>query len=215
MMVMIRRLVVTLLLLAAVLLAWVAWNPPANEERARHFRITVPSPPEQQQQLWQVETRRLLREADAREIKRRLLAHGLMPTIVAAQEQVSWTLFTDAYSYANPAQTLEAQARWKQHGIDAVLMHDDGGYHLQLAREVSPTAIIGTRQKLAASKLAWRDETRVKLSTVWRLQFPPQSKDDAEITWRVLQQQGMLDPVMHPLASSILPAMTQDGYGGH
>ncbi|MDQ6951176.1 MAG: hypothetical protein Q9M26_05880 [Mariprofundales bacterium] len=196
----ISRIIISLALLAATTLAWVAWNPPLGNTLIRKFRISIPPEPTAYHQLWQVTTRPLLRQADAEQIKQRLVKLGFTPRIITAHEQRTWMRFWDPVIYASPAPALEALARWKQHGIQATQTHDDAGYHLELGRESNRAAIAGAEQKLTASGLKFSKKSLVLMTDLWRLQFAPQSQDDADITWRVLQEQGMTDPVMQQVA---------------
>lgn len=193
----IRQLVVALLLIACAVLAWVAWNPVANQTSTRTIKVMIPPPPEQKTQRWQVISRRMMREADAQKIKAQLAAVGLHPKVIANREQVQWTGFVDPYSYPSVAASMEAQAHWQQEGINSTVLHDDSGYHLLLGRFFSQLEAEGERQRLSATSLAWQDQQHTEMAVVWRLYFTPQSKKDAEVTWRLAQQQGGVDPVLH------------------
>jgi len=192
----IRQLVIALLLLACAALAWVAWNPIISQTSMRTIKMMIPPPPEQKSQRWQVVSRRMMREADAQKIKAQLAAVGLHPKVIANREQVQWTGFVDPYSYSSIAASMEAQARWQQEGITSTVLHDDAGYHLLLGRFFSSIEAEGERQRLSATSLPWRDQRHTEMAVVWRLYFTPQSKKDAEVTWRLAQQQGGVDPVM-------------------
>ena len=199
----IRRVVIVLLLIACAVLAWMAWNPILPSNGARSVRVMVPPPPERLDQRWQVVSRRMMREEDARQIKRQLAAVGLHPKVVASREQVRWTGFVDPYSYPSVAASVEAQARWRQQGVVSTVLHDDGGYHLLLGRFFSPREAEGQRRRLAATSLPWRAQSHTEMAVVWRLVFPPQSKQDAEVTWRLAQQQGGVEPVMRRYAPPV------------
>jgi len=213
----IRRLVVGLVLIACALLAWVAWNPVVNHDEIRTVKMMIPPPPEQKSQRWQVESRRMIRENDAQQIKRQLATRGLHPKVVASREQVQWTGFVDPYNYTSVAASMEAQARWQQKGIASTVLHDDEGYHLLLGRFFSSVEAEGQRQRLAATTLPWRDQSHTEMVVVWRLRFAPQAKKDAEITWRLAQQQGGVDPVMRRYGDDMLSvsAITADRYSAH
>jgi len=203
----ISRITITLILLAAALLAWEAWHPPISHTPYRTFRIAIAPPPAMAHQLWQVTTRPFLQQSDAQQARQRLIRLGFSPVIVSTSRVLQWTRFWDPHIYHDPAQALEATALWKQHGIQAEQRHDQTGYHLQLGKEYDPMATAGVAHRLSTSGLDFRQQTTSAMTKVWHLRFPPQSKDDADITWRVVQKQGMLDPVLEKVVVAASPSL--------
>ncbi|RMH49831.1 MAG: hypothetical protein D6682_08490 [Zetaproteobacteria bacterium] len=191
-----QRILIALMVAAMGALAWMAWNPVVVDRGGRTLRLAVPPPPRPAGQRWQVVSRRFLREDDARAMARRLTGLGLHPRIRADREQVEWTGFADPYSYPSTAAAIEAQARWKQAGIDSTVLHDDLGYRLLLGRFYSGKEIAGQKARLAASGLEWREERHSEERTVWRILFPPQPREEAEVTWGAAQKVGGLDPLL-------------------
>ncbi len=199
-MIWIRRTVIVLLLASGAALAWLAWHPVTNHSETRALQISIPPPPAPRNEMWQVVSRRFIREEDARAMKERLRKLGLHPEVVASREQITWAGFSDPYSYPSTAASIEAQARWRQAGIDSTVLHDDRGYHLLLGRFSSEKEIAGQRLRLQASGLRWQTKTHTETAVVWRLRFAPAPRADAEVTWRLAQQLGGLDPLLERIA---------------
>ncbi|MDQ6963605.1 MAG: hypothetical protein Q9M13_01650, partial [Mariprofundales bacterium] len=211
----IRQLLVGLVLLACTILAWVTWHPVSTHQESRSITIQIAPPPEQVSQRWQVVSRRMIRREDAQQIREQMVAIGLQPQLISSYEQLQWHEFTDPYSYHSIADTLEAQARWQQHGVTSTILRDDTGNHLLLGRFLSSAEADGERQRLIASALPWQERREREEAVVWRLYFTPQTRKEAEVTWRLTQQHGGLDPILKrydkPPATSTEGAVNSSG----
>ncbi len=196
-----KRALVWLIMMATIIVTWLAWNPPMIQTHSNAVYLPIPNIKPLDTGPWRVITRRMVWKKGVDDMYKRLVATGLSPEVIERPEPIELHAFDDVGVFKTFAEAAKIKAVWQKLGVDAdVLKHltkdNQTVFKVGLGRFYLLEYAKRMQKQLQQTKRPYQYEQRTVIIPAYRFVFPPMDKDDAEVLWKRLQDMGVGDPVI-------------------
>ncbi len=151
---------------------------------------------------WRVVSQRIILPEAAHALERKLRRQGLRAQLFMRKEAIELHVFDDATLYHGYAQAKAARQRWQQQGIDDAEIYPASGRHgyfrIGLGRYYLDEYALARQQQLEHSGRAFTYARMKKTIPVYRLTFPPGSRQGMAALWQQLHRTGLGQAVQMP-----------------
>ncbi len=188
--------VVAIALLLAAWLAWQAWQPPVVTHSGTTVRSTLPVMEDAGPELWRIVTKRMVWKQAISSLRDRLYREGFETELVVKREPVELHAFDDPDSFKTQADAEKVKAKWRKKKINAEVVKREVTYAVALGRFYLTSYAEQMQSRLKTIGLPYSYERRTVTIPAYRFVFKPMQKDEAEKSWKKLQNLGIAEPAM-------------------
>ncbi|MDT8375618.1 MAG: hypothetical protein RQ867_02645 [Mariprofundaceae bacterium] len=191
-----KQTLVAAALLLAAWLAWQAWQPPVVSQPGLTVRSALPEVEDAGPELWRIVTRRMVWKQAIASMRDRLYREGFETRLIVIREPVELHAFDDPRSFKTMEEAEKVKEQWQKKKIDAEALKREVTYGVALGRFYITSYAEQMQARLKSIGLPYLYERRTVIVPAYRFVFEPMQKEQAEKSWKRLQNLGIADPAM-------------------
>ncbi|MDX8394868.1 MAG: hypothetical protein R8K22_00465 [Mariprofundaceae bacterium] len=193
-----KKIFIMLLIATSTAFAGLAWQPPTSSHTQYIASGNIPKPEVINPGFWRVLTKRLIWKEAVENLQTRLQSVGLNPELIKTREATELHVFDDPRTFKSKKDAEKVKASWLKKDVEAEVLKRKSIFTVGLGRFSSTSYAELMQGKLKRLKKPYQYERRTMKIPAFRFIFPAMKHEEAESLWQILQNMGIVDPVIMP-----------------